>query len=84
MDLKTQWNRLDPATRGWLMDHPGCMILPRTISTMVAKVVDEPVLLDQHGAIQLSEEDVNFIRGRAHSASAAAGVQRFFDAVQPG
>lgn len=84
MDLKTQWHRLDPATRRWLMDNPGCVILPRTISTIVAKLADVPVMLDRHGAIQLSAEDITFIRGRAHSASAEAGTGRFFDAVQPG
>jgi hypothetical protein len=84
MELKMQWHRLDPATRRWLMDNPGCVILPRTISTIVARVADEPVLLDQHGAIQLSAEDVSFIQGRVHSESASAGEQHFFDAVQPG
>lgn len=84
MDLKTQWHRLDPATRRWLMDNPGCVILPRTISTIVARVADGPVTLDQHGAIQLSADDISFIRGRSDSASAEAGTDRFFDAVQPG
>jgi len=66
------------------MDNPGCVILPRTISTIVARVADGPVLLDQHGAIQLSADDISFIRGRSDSASAEAGTDRFFDAVQPG
>lgn len=82
MELKTQWHRLDPATRRWLMDNPGCVILPRTISTIVARLADEPVLMDQHGAIQLSSEDVSFIRARIQSATAEE--YRFFDAAQPG
>ena len=82
MELKSQWNRLDPATRRWLMDNPGCVVLPRTIATIVARVADEPVVRDQHGAIQLSAADVSFIRTRVHSA--ATGEHRFFDAVQPG
>jgi hypothetical protein len=58
-------------------------VLPRTISTIVARVADEPVVLDQHGAIQLTAADVSFIRSRVHGSSAAAGDHRFFDAVQP-
>lgn len=84
MELKTQWHRLDPATRRWLMDNPGCVVLPRTIATKVARVADEPVVRDQHGAIVLSAEDVRFIRTRVHSSAAAAGEHRFFDSVQPG
>lgn len=85
MELKSQWHRLDHATRRWLMDNPGCVVLPRTISTIVARVADEPVVRDQHGAIQLSAEDVSFIRTRVHGSSdSAAGEHRFFDSVQPG
>lgn len=83
MELKSQWHRLDPATRQWLMDNPGCVVLPRTISTIVARVADEPVVRDQHGAIQLTAADVSFIRARIHGSSAATGDHRFFDAVQP-
>ena len=84
MELKSQWHRLDPATRRWFMDNPGCVVLPRTIATIVARVADEPVVRDQHGAIQLSAEDVSFIRTRVHSSAAAAGEHKFFDSVQPG
>ncbi|MDQ0077558.1 hypothetical protein [Arthrobacter oryzae] len=83
MELKSQWHRLDPATRRWFMDNPGCVVLPRTIATIIARVADEPIVRDQHGAIQLSPEDVSFIRTRVHSSAAAAGEHRFFDSVQP-
>lgn len=71
MDLKSQWHRLDPATRQWLLDNPGCVVLPRTISTIVARVADEPVILDQHGAIQLSAADLTFIRSRVHETESS-------------
>lgn len=83
MELKSQWHRLDPATRRWLLDNPGCVVLPRTISTILARVADEPVVRDQHGAIQLTAADLSFIRTRVHSA-ATSEEYRFFDAVQPG
>jgi hypothetical protein len=82
MELKSQWHRLDPATRRWLLDNPGCVVLPRTISAIVARVADEPVVRDQHGAIQLTAADLSFIRTRVHG-SAIADELRFFDAVQP-
>jgi hypothetical protein len=71
MDLKSQWHRLDPATRRWLLNNPGCVVLPRTISTIVARVADEPVILDQHGAIQLSAADLTFIRSRVHGTESS-------------
>jgi hypothetical protein len=83
MELKSQWHRLDPATRRWLLDNPGCVVLPRTISTILARVADEPVVRDQHGAIRLTPADLSFIRTRVNG-SATAGEHRFFDAVQPG
>lgn len=83
MELKSQWHRLDPETRRWLIDNPGCVVLPRTIATIVARVADEPVVRDQHGAIQLTPADVSFIRSRVHGSSAATGDHRFFDAVKP-
>lgn len=82
MELKSQWHRLDPATRRWLLDNPGCVVLPRTISSILARVADEPVVRDQHGGIQLTAADLSFIRTRVHS-SATSEEYRFFDAVQP-
>jgi hypothetical protein len=82
MELKSQWHRLDPATRRWLLDNPGCVVLPRTISTILARVADEPVVRDQHGAIRLTAADLSFIRTRVNG-SATADELRFFDAVQP-
>jgi hypothetical protein len=50
----------------------------------VARVADEPVIRDQHGAIQLSAADVSFIRATLHGRTPEAVGHRFFDAVQPG
>jgi hypothetical protein len=69
MELKSQWHRLDPATRRWLINNPGCVVLPRTIASVVERVADEPVVRDQHGGIQLSDEDVRFIRTRISATS---------------
>ena len=34
MNIKDQWDRLDPATQKWLIDNPGCLILPRTMTAI--------------------------------------------------
>ena len=40
MHIKEQWNRLDPATQQWLMDNPGCLVLPRTLSAIFNKTAN--------------------------------------------
>ncbi|WP_427170429.1 hypothetical protein [Arthrobacter sp. 92] len=83
MTIRSNWNEFDPATRQWLMDHHGAVIVPRTVAAAINRATAEPVPTDSHGQIRLTDEDVLFIRNRAHSAYAAHGVERFFDAVQP-
>jgi hypothetical protein len=83
MHIKEQWNRLDPATQQWLMDNPGCMILPRTLSTIFNAETNENADVDVHGETVLTEEDRDFIRAQAHKATASPQDHRFFDASQP-
>lgn len=83
MTIRSQWNEFDPATRQWLMDHHSTAIVPRTIAAGINRATAEPVPTDSHGQIRLTDEDIQFIRNQAHSAFAAHGVERFFDAVQP-
>lgn len=83
MNIRSQWNEFDPATRQWFMDHHNTAIVPRAIAAGINRATAEPVPTDSHGQIRLSDEDVRFIRNQAHSAFAAHGVERFFEAVQP-
>ncbi|MBT1002007.1 hypothetical protein KIH31_05260 [Paenarthrobacter sp. DKR-5] len=82
--IRQHWDQLGPGTRRWLLGHPGIMILPRRITTAVAAATGVAGQVDPHGEIQLDEDDIRFILNQAHSASAAAGGQHFFDAVRPG
>lgn len=69
MTIKDHWDRLDPATQKWLVDNPGCQILPRTIATVVSKAAGEELAGGQHGEKVLSQEDHEFIRSKATEGS---------------
>ncbi|QDG66903.1 hypothetical protein NIBR502772_12440 [Pseudarthrobacter sp. NIBRBAC000502772] len=83
IDMRSLWSALDPATRQWFMDHTGNTIVPRKITAELCEVAGRPLPHDSHGQLQLSGDDIVFIRNRAHSAFAAHGTERFFEAVQP-
>jgi hypothetical protein len=83
VDIRSLWSRLDPATRQWFLDHTGTAIVPRTITAALCQVADQLLPQDSHGQFRLSGDDMLFIRNRAHSAFAAHGTERFFEAVQP-
>ena len=83
MTIRESWNRLDAGTQKWLMDNPGCRILPHTISaTILAAGADAQA--DRHGQLVLSESDRDFLRGRAAGIPGPSAGYTFFDAVQPG
>jgi hypothetical protein len=67
VNLKGEWDHLDSETRQWLLDNPGCLILPRAMSARVCARSAEPVECDQHGQIELSREDLDFIREKAEA-----------------
>jgi antitoxin component of MazEF toxin-antitoxin module len=85
MHIKEQWNRLDPTTQQWLMDNPGAMVLPRTLTAIFNNETGENADADVHGETVLTEEDRSFIQATAREATAAGTPAdfRFFDATQP-
>lgn len=83
VDIRDLWPLLEPDTRQWLMDHAGTAIVPRTVTAALCRAAEQPVPQDAHGQARLNEEDLQFIRSRAHSAYAAHGTDRLFDTVQP-
>lgn len=83
MTIRELWDRLDAGTQKWLMDNPGCQIIPRTTSaTILAAGADAET--DRHGQLVVSEEDRVFIREQAAGTAAASAEHTFFDAAQPG
>lgn len=68
VNLKEEWNRLDSETRKWLLDNPGCLILPLQMSAKISTAADTDIELDQHGQVVLSMDDHDFLRGKAEAA----------------
>ncbi|GKV72805.1 hypothetical protein NCCP2145_21860 [Pseudarthrobacter sp. NCCP-2145] len=47
MNIEKLWDRLEPGTRQWLVDNPGCRILPRTVVAAIAKATGEELEQDR-------------------------------------
>ncbi|WP_457974596.1 hypothetical protein [Arthrobacter sp. D1-17] len=69
MTVEDQWDRLDPETKKWLLDNPGCLILPHGITATIREESGQDMECDQHGQMLLSPQDRDFIRSKATVAS---------------
>jgi hypothetical protein len=83
--IQDQWHRLPPAVKQWLIDNPGCVILPRTLSAEISAATDHPLDADRHGETTLTQQDVDFIRMKSREAGTGQPDPgyKFFDSVQP-
>lgn len=82
MSLKDEWDRVDSETRTWLLENPGCLVLPRTMSTKLSKEAHGDIEFDPHGQVVLSPADHDFIREKAEAAGTIrvpTTEYRFFD-----
>ena len=68
MDIRGIWDRLSPSTQQRLTDNPGCMILPRTIASIIRQETGRTADGDQHGSSPLSQADRDFIKDKARCA----------------
>ncbi|GAA4036608.1 hypothetical protein GCM10023063_21860 [Arthrobacter methylotrophus] len=68
MNIRENWDRLSPATRHWLTDNPGCVVLPRTMAEIIHQETGITPDSDQHSQVSLSPEDLSFIRAKAEGA----------------
>lgn len=88
MTLKEEWGRLDSETRQWLLNNPGCSMVPCTVTDRIRQnsTGNIEVDVDGHGQMLLSREDLDFLREKGAGVGAAKGSDefRFFDATQPG
>lgn len=81
MTIEQWWNLLDAHTRRWLMENPGCMVLPRTVVNAVNAATGGLLHPGPHGEFSLSAPDREFIRllaadGGEHGLRAGAGSAR--------
>lgn len=65
MGIDKVWDQLEPETRQWLVDNPGCMILPRAVVAAISKATGDELDQDRHGESVLSDSDCEFIRNAA-------------------
>lgn len=65
LPISEWWNRLDPVTQRWLIEHPGCLVLPRTVANVVHETLGAGIGQDRHGELQLTQEDQAFIKTQA-------------------
>jgi hypothetical protein len=82
VSLNDEWNRLDSETRTWLLENPGCLIVPRAMSDKISKDAHGDFETDPHGQVVLSPADHDFIREKAEAAGTIrvpATEYRFFD-----
>jgi hypothetical protein len=49
MGIEKLWDRLEPDTQQWLIDNPGCKILPRAVVAAIIKSTGAEFKQDQHG-----------------------------------
>ncbi|GAA2551087.1 hypothetical protein GCM10009861_08520 [Neomicrococcus aestuarii] len=85
MTLKEEWDRLDAETHHWLLDNPGCVLVPNTITARIQDTSDRQIEVDEHGQMIPSREDLDFIREKGTDVGAAdiSDDLRFFDATKP-
>ena len=82
MSLKDEWDGLDYETRSWLLENPGCRVVPHTMSAKISKEAHEDFERDPHGQVVLSRADHDFIREKAEAAGTIrvpATDYQFFD-----
>jgi hypothetical protein len=85
MALKDEWDRFDAGTRKWLLENPGCVLVPRAVTAAIQQVSAEQIHVDEHGQMILSREDLDFIRERGAGLGTRHLSDQFqlFDAAQP-
>lgn len=74
MEIQKLWDQLDAETQQWLVDNPGCTILPRTVAASIMKNTGAELEQDRHGETILSPGDCDFIRGAAEQSEAHTGA----------
>ncbi|WP_104044864.1 hypothetical protein [Arthrobacter sp. ZGTC412] len=72
MVIDNLWDRLEPETRQWFVNNPGCIILPRSVGAAISKATGVLLEQDRHGETIVSPTDRDFLRAtlqghRAHS-----------------
>jgi len=73
MLLEEVWDGLDPETKHWFRQNPGCRALPRTIVNIIRDGYTGRVVVDQDGMMALSRADLQFLQSVAPHRLAPVG-----------
>ncbi|GAP56713.1 hypothetical protein AHiyo6_32780 [Arthrobacter sp. Hiyo6] len=82
VNLKDEWDRLDPETRTWLLENPECLKVPAAMSAKISQEAHGDIACDPNGQVVLSPADHDFIREKAEAAGTIrvpATDYQFFD-----
>ncbi|KIA71878.1 hypothetical protein ANMWB30_33960 [Arthrobacter sp. MWB30] len=72
MHIREFWNQLSSETQQWLINNPGSVIVPRTVTAIIKGQTGEDGAVDGHGGTVLTDEDRAFIREQAHRTRSEA------------
>jgi hypothetical protein len=83
--LKDEWDRFDSDTRTWLLDNPGCVLVPHAVTAAIQQAAAKPIRVDEHGQMILNREDMDFIRtkGTGVGTNRPSDQFQFLDATHP-
>ncbi|WP_434994262.1 hypothetical protein [Arthrobacter sp. Ld5] len=62
--ISSIWTRIDPGVQQWVLENPGCVVLPRTLVNRVEATVGESLHADAHGEYWFSGEELLFLKAR--------------------
>jgi hypothetical protein len=65
MEIQEVWPGMDPKSRDWFRQNPGCRALPRTLVNIIGAGYPGHIKVDQDGIMPLSKTDLAFLHGVA-------------------
>ncbi|PPB49948.1 hypothetical protein C4K88_04470 [Arthrobacter pityocampae] len=84
-NISSIWTRIDPGVQQWVLENPGCVVLPRTLVNRVEATIGESLHADAHGEYWFSGEELIFLKARRRAqelggyTAAGQGDRRFHD-----
>ncbi|MHA7282839.1 hypothetical protein [Arthrobacter sp. TMS2-4] len=71
-NISSIWTRIDPGVQQWVLENPGCVVLPRTMVNRVEATVGESLHADAHGEYWFSGEELVFLKARRRAQDVGA------------
>ncbi|WP_394251878.1 hypothetical protein [Arthrobacter pityocampae] len=84
-NISSIWTRIDPGVQQWVLENPGCVVLPRTLVNRVEATIGESLHADAHGEYWFSGEELIFLKARRRAqelggySATGQGARRLHD-----